>query len=577
MKYFTLILFSATSAENCFSGPTSRYTGELSTTKSGYDCVNWGEAVDPNDPHKHLPIDAVEKTHNFCRNPDGDLSGVWCYVTNSTKRWEYCDLKKCTNDKSVIYWTMFDDEQEVSQLSTISADPELVRQTLNEADERFQIPVIQHSGNDTMKEYWAVAADYKHDRILWSDYRGNYIGVYDIKTNQSHARLEGMASGIENLAVDWLTGNIYWTDSTFRWIMVANSDMTHYQPVLRAKHPCFGLAVDPIRGEMFYSQNSHANGAIIKTDLSGTGERKTILSFPTVNDVTSIFMDYEDSSRIYWTDYQGSIAVVMSATTDGDDILRHLSQQHSVFWNIVHYRGWLYVSDIAQHIVQGADGTPEKKYKIWIVNADDPVHDVTTKKNVHSYKINSRPRGLTIFSEFEQDNIEAGNFPELNGRQLINPCDGKSCSGICLQRGQDKTGVCGCQLGRELQSSVDGTCEPTSIQGDYLIVGDSVHGEIYKMELKELGEMPKVINPNEDVNDYFFDDGESVRYTVSAFNMNEIDHKKRFVKAFTVVEDSNGDEVLYWSTHDEDESAIHYMHFERDEPVKTVSFLNVKL
>ena len=31
-----------------------------------------------------------------------------------------------------------------------------------------------------------------------------------------------MAHGIENLAVDYVTGNLYWTDSDYKWIMVAN-------------------------------------------------------------------------------------------------------------------------------------------------------------------------------------------------------------------------------------------------------------------------------------------------------------------------------------------------------------------
>jgi hypothetical protein len=29
--------------------------------------------------------------HNYCRNPDGEPDGIWCYTTDSNKRWEYCD------------------------------------------------------------------------------------------------------------------------------------------------------------------------------------------------------------------------------------------------------------------------------------------------------------------------------------------------------------------------------------------------------------------------------------------------------------------------------------------------------
>lgn len=32
---------------------------------------------------------------NFCRNPDGDRA-PWCYTTDPKVRWEYCNLKKCS-------------------------------------------------------------------------------------------------------------------------------------------------------------------------------------------------------------------------------------------------------------------------------------------------------------------------------------------------------------------------------------------------------------------------------------------------------------------------------------------------
>ena len=28
--------------------------------------------------------------HNYCRNPDGEDQGAWCYTTDPNHRWEYC-------------------------------------------------------------------------------------------------------------------------------------------------------------------------------------------------------------------------------------------------------------------------------------------------------------------------------------------------------------------------------------------------------------------------------------------------------------------------------------------------------
>ena len=38
------------------------------------------------------------KDHNYCRNPDGDDNGPWCYTTNSKVRWEYCkQIPRCSS------------------------------------------------------------------------------------------------------------------------------------------------------------------------------------------------------------------------------------------------------------------------------------------------------------------------------------------------------------------------------------------------------------------------------------------------------------------------------------------------
>ena len=32
---------------------------------------------------------------NYCRNPDLEPNGPWCYTTDSKKRWEHCGIPKC--------------------------------------------------------------------------------------------------------------------------------------------------------------------------------------------------------------------------------------------------------------------------------------------------------------------------------------------------------------------------------------------------------------------------------------------------------------------------------------------------
>jgi hypothetical protein len=77
----------------------SMYSGQVSQTKTGLQCQNWAS----NKPHSHaeyfnLPDGSQEAARNYCRNPDGERDGPWCFTMNKTVRWEYCDVKLCEKD-----------------------------------------------------------------------------------------------------------------------------------------------------------------------------------------------------------------------------------------------------------------------------------------------------------------------------------------------------------------------------------------------------------------------------------------------------------------------------------------------
>ena len=42
---------------------------------------------------------------NYCRNPDFDLKGPWCYTTDPSIRWERCEVEICPDESMLIYLT----------------------------------------------------------------------------------------------------------------------------------------------------------------------------------------------------------------------------------------------------------------------------------------------------------------------------------------------------------------------------------------------------------------------------------------------------------------------------------------
>lgn len=71
------------------------YQGRQAVTAHGSPCLAWASSQ-----AKALSKDqdfnpAVPLVENFCRNPDGDEEGAWCYVSEEPGGFEYCDLDYC--------------------------------------------------------------------------------------------------------------------------------------------------------------------------------------------------------------------------------------------------------------------------------------------------------------------------------------------------------------------------------------------------------------------------------------------------------------------------------------------------
>ncbi|XP_037541899.1 plasminogen, partial [Nematolebias whitei] len=82
----------------CINGTGTDYRGTKSKTKSGKLCQSW-DAKFPHRPNytpQTSPMADLES--NFCRNPDGDSDGPWCYTTDAETRWESCNIASCAEE-----------------------------------------------------------------------------------------------------------------------------------------------------------------------------------------------------------------------------------------------------------------------------------------------------------------------------------------------------------------------------------------------------------------------------------------------------------------------------------------------
>uniref|UniRef100_A0A8C2EMB3 Macrophage stimulating 1 n=1 Tax=Cyprinus carpio TaxID=7962 RepID=A0A8C2EMB3_CYPCA len=80
----------------CIVGKGEDYRGKVSTTKSGRTCQQWWSKF-PHD-HRWTPSATNGLELNYCRNPDGDRIGPWCYTTDPEPRYESCDIPQCKDE-----------------------------------------------------------------------------------------------------------------------------------------------------------------------------------------------------------------------------------------------------------------------------------------------------------------------------------------------------------------------------------------------------------------------------------------------------------------------------------------------
>lgn len=77
-----------------------------------------------------------------------------------------------------------------------------------------------------------------------SDFCSGTIG----ENSRARSFFQGTSDSVNGIAVDWLTGNVYWTDAVYDWILLHSSDGSRYDIVVdEGLDQPGGIAVHPIR------------------------------------------------------------------------------------------------------------------------------------------------------------------------------------------------------------------------------------------------------------------------------------------------------------------------------------------
>ncbi|KAK5639427.1 hypothetical protein RI129_011919 [Pyrocoelia pectoralis] len=82
---------------DCIKDRGRFYQGKVNKTKDGLDCQWWNVQT----PHFHVRppnvFPEIQDAENYCRNAGGEVHVPWCFTTNASVRWQYCDIPRCVD------------------------------------------------------------------------------------------------------------------------------------------------------------------------------------------------------------------------------------------------------------------------------------------------------------------------------------------------------------------------------------------------------------------------------------------------------------------------------------------------
>ena len=89
--YFSYILTD--DCKNTMSG--TEYRGIVSWTKNGLTCQDWDKQTLHTHSYTSQRFPNAGLMNNYCRSPDNDPEGPWCFTDSASTRWEYCSIAFC--------------------------------------------------------------------------------------------------------------------------------------------------------------------------------------------------------------------------------------------------------------------------------------------------------------------------------------------------------------------------------------------------------------------------------------------------------------------------------------------------
>ncbi|CAG2231894.1 LRP4 [Mytilus edulis] len=355
-----------------------------------------------------------------------------------------------SNEKGLIVST-FPNWMHYGQLNVYHGDPSsfVTEQTVG----------LSRHDIDYDAQVTSIAANTEHDSVLFVDAKTNTLYNFDnfnLYMNQTSQQFTAMHTGISattsQIAYDWLSKNVYWTDGFYKWIathpVMKKEDMSLYK-VLVTKHLTKpeGIAVDPYKRYLFWSDVIGVTSKIERSNLAGDEDsRVVIVQSDSPVWISSLAVDTA-TQTLYWADIGRQ--TIETIDYDGTKTSRKV---------LAKLLGSAFIAiSLAKDVICGSN------YKDLSVRCYDKITGNNTWFTTYYYK---EPWAVAVYDKDMQT-------------KATHPCQNKKCAHICINIDQSNA-KCMCKEGFKLKS--DGlSCESEHgfLFGKAIIMANSTDACMY--------------------------------------------------------------------------------------------------
>ncbi|KAL5019465.1 hypothetical protein ScPMuIL_002357 [Solemya velum] len=287
---------------------------------------------------------------------------------------------------------------------------------------------------------YSVAADYRNGEIFLPQHvpgnikRVKNINIWLNSSEVSTTFHRGISNAVSQIAVDWIHSNVYWADTHFHWIVVQSyrtDDTSMYRTLMHGLQEPVGLAVDPTKGYIFWS-NVGDNPTISRASLAGSDI--TDLAHAGITRPTGLTLDYT-KELIFWVDDSRDTLECMKYNGEDRQMVRRINGQQIV--SLAFYESTVFVTFYKLQRVIGISTTTGAMYK-----------EFST--------FGGNPTGITMFNAVVQPMVQ-------------DLCAGFGCDHICVKTPSGPQ--CLCKNGYNLQSDKKSCQEDTGTWKQEVVFG----------------------------------------------------------------------------------------------------------